>query len=48
MEGLGEKEKKTHGQGQQRGDCWEEGGPMGLNHNGKNGIRFKFKKQEIY
>ena len=32
---MEQKGKRTHGHGQQRGDCWEKGGIRGLNGNGK-------------
>ena len=33
--GFEQKGKRTHGHGQQCGDCWEEEGIRGLNGNGK-------------
>ena len=45
--GSGESEqkgKRTRGHGQQCGDCWGKGGTRGLNGNGKNTIKIKFKK----
>ena len=41
--GIEQKAKRTHGHGQQCGDCWEEGGIRGLNDNG-NTIKIKLKK----
>ena len=35
VEGLSKKEKRTHGHGQQCGDCWENAGLRGLNGNGE-------------
>ena len=32
---IKQKEKRTHGQGQQYGDCWVAGAIRGLNNNGK-------------
>ena len=32
---IEQKGKRTHGHGQQCGDCWEEEGMKGLNGNGK-------------
>ena len=34
--GIGQKGKRSHGHGQQRGDFWEEEGLRGLNGNRKN------------
>ena len=42
---MSKKEKRTHGHGQQCGDCWGEGGMRELNDNGKNTIKIKLKKQ---
>ena len=39
--GIEEKEKRTHGHGQQCGDCWEQAGIRGLTGNGK-----KYKKKK--
>ena len=39
--GIEQKGKRTHGYGQQCGDCWVEGGERGLNGNGKNIIKIK-------
>ena len=33
--GIEQKRKRTHGHGQQGGDCWGEGGLRELNGNGK-------------
>ena len=33
---IEQKGKRTHGHGQQYGDCWGEEGIKGLNGNGKN------------
>ena len=33
--GMEQKGKKTHGHGQQCGDCWGQGAIRGLNGNGK-------------
>ena len=41
--GIEQKGKRTHGHGQQCGDCREEEGIRGLNGNGKNTIKIKFK-----
>ena len=41
---IEQKVKGTHRHGQQCGDCWGEGGMRGLNGNGKNTIKIKFKK----
>ena len=40
--GTEQKGKRTHGYGQQCGDCWGEGGLSGLNGNEKNTIWIKF------
>ena len=32
---MAQEGKRTHGHGQQCGDCWEEEGIRGLNDNGK-------------
>ena len=37
--GIKQKGKRTHGHGQQWGDCGGEGGIRGLNDNGKNTIK---------
>ena len=42
VEGLSKKEKRTHGHGQQGGDCWRRG-IRELNGNGK-----KYNKDYIY
>ena len=34
--GIEQKGKRTHGHGQQYGNCWRERGITGLNGNGKN------------
>ena len=39
--------KRTHGHGQQWGDCWEEAGITGLNGSGKNTMKIKSKKQKM-
>ena len=39
------KGKRTHGHGQQCGDCWEEAGIRGLIGNRKNTIKVKFLKR---
>ena len=44
--GIEQKGKRTHGHGQQCGDCWGEGGIRGLNDNGKNTIKIKSKNKE--
>ena len=41
--GIEQKGKRTHGQGQQCGDCWGEGSTTRLNGNGKNTIKIKEK-----
>ena len=41
-----EQKGRTHGCVQQCGDCCREGSIRGLNGNGKNTIKFKFKKYE--
>ena len=38
--GMEQKGKRTHGHGQQCGDCWGEVGIRELNGNGKNIIKF--------
>ena len=43
--GIEQKGKRTHGHGQQCGDCWGEGSIMELNSNGKNTIKIKFKNK---
>ena len=45
-EGLSKKEK-THGHGQQRGDCRGRGGTRGLNGNGKNTIKIIEKNNRL-
>ena len=42
--GIEQKRKRTHGHGEQCGDCWGEGGIRGLNGNGKNIIKINFLK----
>ena len=42
--GIEQRRKRTHGHGQQCGDCWGQGGIRGLNGNGKNTIKITFKK----
>ena len=42
--GIEQKRKRTHGRGQQCGDCCEEEGIRGLNGNGKNTIKTIIKK----
>ena len=42
--GIERKRKRTHGHGEQCGDCWGEGGIRGLNGNGKNIIKINFLK----
>ena len=44
--GIQQKGTRTHGHGQQCGDCWGEGGIRGLNGNGKNIIKIKLKNKE--
>ena len=39
--GIEPKGKRTHGHGQQCGDCWGEGFIRGLNGNGENTIKIK-------
>ena len=41
VEGLSKKEKRTHGHGQQGGDCWRRG-IRELNGNGKNIIKMTY------
>ena len=41
--GIEQKGKRTHGHGQQCGDCWGEQGIRGLNGNGKHIIIKKLK-----
>ena len=41
--GIEQKGKRTHGHGQQCGDCWGEEGIRGLKGNGKNTLKI-FKK----
>ena len=43
--GMERKGKRTHGQGQQCGDCCELGIIRGINGNGKNAIKNKIKPQ---
>ena len=43
--GIEQKGKRTHGHGQQCGDCLHVGGLRGINGNGKNTIKIKFKKR---
>ena len=43
-EGIEQKGKRTHGRGQQWGHGWGKGRIRGLNGNGKNTIKIKFKK----
>ena len=43
-EGTEQKGKRTHGHGQQCGDCWGEGSKRGIDGNGKNTIK---KKQKL-
>ena len=40
--GIEQKGKRTHGHGQQCGDCWGGGSIRGLNGNGKNTIKITF------
>ena len=40
---MEQKRKRTHGHGQQCGDCWGEEDIKGLNDNGKNTIKIKLK-----
>ena len=42
---IEQKGKRTHGHGQQCGDCWGGGGIKGLNSNGKNTIKIKLKNK---
>ena len=42
---IEQKGKKTHGHGQQCGDCRGQGCVRGLNGNGKNTIKIKFLKR---
>ena len=37
--GIEQKGKRTHGHGQQCGDCWKERGIRRLNGNGKNTVK---------
>ena len=46
--GIEQKGKRTHGHGQQCGDCWGQGGIRGLNGNGKNTIKIKFLKKRLW
>ena len=39
--GAEHKGERTHGHGQQCGDCWGRGGSKGANGNGKNTIKIK-------
>ena len=39
--GTEQKGKRTHGHGQQCGDCWGVGGIREVNGNGKNTIKIK-------
>ena len=43
--GIEPKGKRTHGHGQQCGDCWGKRSIRGLNGNGKNTVKIKFKKR---
>ena len=43
--GIEQKGKRTHGHGQQCGDCWGKGAIKGLNGNGKNIIKVKKNKK---
>ena len=40
--GIDKKGKRTHGHGQQCGDCWREAVIRGLNGNGKNTVKIFF------
>ena len=42
--GTEQKGKRTHGHGQQCGDCLGGGGVRGLNGNGKNTVKIKILK----
>ena len=44
--GTEQKGKRTHGHGQQCGNCWGEGHIRGLTSNRKNTMKIKFKKKE--
>ena len=46
--GIEQKGKRTHGHGQQSGDCWRVRGTKGLNGNGKNTMKIKLKKHYSY
>ena len=46
-EGIEQKGKRTHGHGQQCGDCWAEGGIRGLNGNRKNTTKIKKTDKDI-
>ena len=43
--GIEQKGKRTHGCGQQCGDCWGKGRIRGLNGSGKNTIKIKSVKK---
>ena len=43
--GIEQKGKRTHGHGQQCGDCWGRGHIRGLKGNGKNPIKIKLNKK---
>ena len=43
--GIEQKGKRTHGHGQQCGDCWGLGGIRGLKGNVKNTIKIKFNRE---
>ena len=45
MEGLRKKGKRTHGHGQQCGDCWGAEHIRGLKGNVKNTIKIKIKNK---
>ena len=45
--GSEQRAKRTHGHGQQCGECWGEGNIRGLNGNGKNTIKIKLKNKRI-
>ena len=42
--GIEQKGKRTHGHGQQCGDCWGEGSIEVLNDSGKNTMKKKINK----
>ena len=44
-EGIEQKGKRTHGFGQQCGDCWGEGGIRGRNGKRKNIIKIIYVKK---